>query len=232
MDRNSKRAAVLASAFAASIPVLLGYVTIGIAFGLLLVRSGMPWWLAPVMSVVVYAGAAQFMAVGLFAAGTGILEIAALTLFLNARHAVYGLSLLDRFAPFRRHKPYLIYALTDETYGILTTVEPPEGSHKGAFYTAVSALDQSYWVIGSCIGAIVGGLIPFDTTGLDFALTALFIVLLVEQTRSVRQSVPYLVAAFSTAVSLALIGPRNLLIAAIGLSILLILPFKRRLEHA
>ncbi|HET7839316.1 MAG TPA: AzlC family ABC transporter permease [Rectinemataceae bacterium] len=232
MKRNGKPSSVLAAAFAASIPVLLGYVTIGIAFGLLLVRSGLPWWLAPLMSVVIYAGAAQFMAVGLFAAGTGLLEIAALTLFLNARHAVYGLSLLDRFAPFRRHKPYLVYALTDETYGILTTVEPPEGGHRGAFYTAVSALDQSYWVLGTAVGAIVGGLIPFDTTGLDFALTALFIVLLVEQTRTVRQSLPYLVAAFSTAVSLLAIGPKNLLIASICLAILLIFPFRKRLKNA
>ncbi len=232
MNRDAKGPSVLAAAFAASIPVLLGYVTIGIAFGLLLVRSGLPWWLAPVMSVVIYAGAAQFMAVGLFAAGTGILEIAALTLFLNARHAVYGLSMLERYAPFGKHKPYLIYALTDETYGILTTVEAPALAHKGAFYAAVSALNQSYWVLGTALGAIVGGLIPFDTTGLDFALTALFIVLLVEQTRSVRKSLPYLVAAFSTALSLIAIGPKNLLIASIGLSILLILPFKRRLERA
>ncbi len=225
-SRDSRSA--LGPAFAASIPVLLGYVTIGIAFGLLLVKSGQPWWLAPVMSVVVYAGAAQFMAVGLLAAGTGILQIALLTLVINARHMVYGLSLLDRYAPCKRFKAYLIYALTDETYGILTTVEPPPGADRESFYAAVSALDQSYWVAGSIVGAVAGGLIPFDTRGLDFALTALFVVLLVEQLRSVRRPAPYLIAAGATVIAYLVVGPANLLIAAILLSIGGILVFRRR----
>jgi 4-azaleucine resistance transporter AzlC len=220
----------LAAAFKASVPVLLGYIAIGLAFGLLLVKSGQPWWLAPLMSLVVYAGAAQFMAVGLFAAGTSIAEIAVLTLVLNARHMVYGLSLLDRFAGSRRFKAYLIFALTDETYAILTTVAPPEGTESGQFYTAVSALDQSYWVLGSTVGALIGGILPFDTKGIDFALTALFIVLLVEQMRSVRRAAPYLVATLATGAALLLVGPANLLVVAILASIAGILPFKKALS--
>jgi 4-azaleucine resistance transporter AzlC len=217
------------AAFRASIPVLLGYVTIGIAFGLLFVRSGQPWWLATVMSALVFAGAAQFMAVGLLAAGTGIAQIAALTFILNARHMVYGLSLLDRYAPCRRFKAYLVFALTDETYGILTTVEPPEGADREAFYAAVSALDQSYWVIGSTLGALVGGLIPFDARGVDFALTALFIVLLVEQLRSVRRAAPYLVATAASGFALLVASPSNFLLVAIAAAIVGILPFRKAL---
>jgi 4-azaleucine resistance transporter AzlC len=217
------------------VPVLLGYIAIGLAFGLLFVKSGQPWWLATVMSLIVYAGAAQFMAVGLIASGTGIAEIAVLTLVVNARHMVYGLSLLDRFGACRRFKAYLVFALTDETYGILTTVEPPGGEaassdEREAFYATVSALDQSYWVIGSTLGALIGGLIPFDTKGIDFALTALFIVLLVEQMRTVRHPVPYLVAAAATAAAFLLVGPANLLIVAILISIAGILPFKKALS--
>jgi 4-azaleucine resistance transporter AzlC len=226
----------LKAAFPASIPVLLGYMTIGIAFGLLLARSGLPWWLAAVMSVFVYAGAAQFMAIGLLTSGTGIIEIALLTLVINARHMVYGLSLLDRFAACRRFKAYLVFALTDETYGLLTTVHPPAETEspetREAFYVAISALDQSYWVTGSVLGALGGSLIPFDTNGLDFALTALFVVLLVEQMRTVRKPLPYLIAAFSTGLSLVVIGPGNLLIAAIGLSLAGLLAFRRRLSRA
>jgi 4-azaleucine resistance transporter AzlC len=217
-------------AFAASFPVLLGYVTIGVAFGLLLVKSGQSWWLAPIMSVFVYAGASQFMAVGLLASGTGIAQIAVLTLVINARHMVYGLSLLDRFEPCKRFKAYLVFALTDETYGILTTVRPPEGVDKESFYAAVSALDQSYWVIGSTVGALVGGLIPFDSRGIEFALTALFIVLLVEQIRAVRKAAPYLVATAASGLALLIVGPANFLIAAICASILGILPFKKALS--
>jgi 4-azaleucine resistance transporter AzlC len=219
------------AAFVASVPVLLGYMTIGIAFGLLFVKSGQPWWLATVMSLIVFAGAAQFMAVGLLAAGTGIAEIAVLTLAINARHMVYGLSLLDRFAPCKRFKAYLVFALTDETYGILTTVQPPEGADPEAFYAAVSALDQSYWVIGSTLGALVGGLLPFDTKGIDFALTALFIVLLVEQSRAVRKAAPYLVATIASGAALLLVGPANFLVVAILASIVGILPFRKALSR-
>jgi len=223
----------LKPAFAASVPVLLGYITIGIAFGLLLVKSGQPWWIATVMSLFVYAGAAQFMAVGLLASGTGIAQMAVLTLVINARHMVYGLSLLDRFAPCKRFKAYLVFALTDETYGILTTVAPPAGASsdrdRESFYAAVSALDQAYWVIGSTIGALIGGIIPFDTKGVDFALTALFIVLLVEQMRAVRKAAPYLVATVATGGALLLVGPANFLVVAILAAIVGILPFRKTL---
>lgn len=229
MDRNGGRSA-LVPAFAASVPVLLGYITIGIAFGLLLVKSGQPWWIAPIMSLIVFAGAAQFMAVGLLAAGTSIAEIALLTFVLNARHMVYGLSLLDRFGACRRFKAYLVFALTDETYGILTTVSPPAGIDRESFYAAVSALDQSYWVIGSTVGALIGGIIPFDSKGIEFALTALFIVLLVEQMRSVRKAAPYLVATLASGAALLIVGPANFLIAAILASIVGILPFRKVLS--
>jgi len=225
-----KNGSALRAAFKASVPVLLGYVTIGIAFGLLLVKSGQPWWLAAVMSCIVFAGAAQFMAVGLLAAGTSIAEIAVLTFVINARHMVYGLSLLDRYEGCRRFKAYLVFALTDETYGILTTVPPPGDADPEAFYACVSALDQSYWVIGSTLGALAGGLIPFDTKGVDFALTALFIVLLVEQVKTVRRSAPYLVATAASGLALLLAGPGNFLIVAILAAIAGILPFRKALS--
>ena len=225
-----KNGSALRAAFKASVPVLLGYVTIGVAFGLLLVKSGQPWWIASIMSLVVFAGAAQFMAVGLLAAGTSIAEIAVLTFVINARHMVYGLSLLDRFGACRRFKAYLVFALTDETYGILTTVEPPDGVDRESFYAAVSALDQSYWVIGSTLGALIGGVLPFDTRGIEFALTALFIVLLVEQMRAVRRAAPYLVATVASGAALFLVGPANFLIAAILASIAGILPFRKALS--
>jgi 4-azaleucine resistance transporter AzlC len=220
---SANRSRAFRAAFEASVPVLLGYLAIGLAFGILFAKAGFAWWLAPVMSALVYAGAAQYMAVGLLQAGTGIAEIALLTLVVNARHMVYGLSLLERFKDATRFKPYLVFALTDETYGILTTVAPPSGStarEREDFYLALSLLDQSYWVLGSAIGAVAGGLMSFDSRGLDFALTALFVVLLVEQTRTVRRPGPYLVAAAGAAHAFLAPGPAHLhlvsVIAAIG----------------
>ncbi len=164
-----------------TIPVFLGYISCGIAFGLITINAGYPWWLAPAMGILIFAGAGQFLAVPLFAAGTPVLAILATELLLNIRHIVYGLPLINQFKDCRRTKPYLIYALTDETFSILTTTRVSVGVKAEDYYFAVSILDQSYWVGGSLIGGLAGAMIRFDMTGVDFALTALFAVLSIEQ---------------------------------------------------
>lgn len=164
-----------------TIPVFLGYISCGIAFGLITINAGYPWWLAPVTGILIFAGAGQFLAVPLFAAGTPIPVILVTELLLNIRHIVYGLPLINQFKECKRFKPYLIYALTDETFSLLTTTTVPPDIPAEDYYFAVSILDQSYWVGGSLIGALVGAMIPFDMTGVDFALTALFAVLSIDQ---------------------------------------------------
>lgn len=164
-----------------TIPVFLGYISCGIAFGLVTVNAGYPWWLAPAMGILIFAGAGQFLAIPLFAAGTPVLAILATELLLNIRHIVYGLPLINQFKGCKRTKPYLIYALTDETFSLLTTTEVPAGVLAEDYYFMVSLLDQTYWVGGSLIGGLAGAIIPFDMTGVDFALTALFAVLTIDQ---------------------------------------------------
>ena len=220
---------VLPPAIRASVPVLLGYVTLGIAFGLTLVAAGLPWWLSPVMAIFIYAGAAQFMAIGLMQRGASPLEIALLTLLMNGRHAVYGLSMLGPFSKSGSWKPYLVFGLTDETYGLLTTVKPPPSVDETKFYAAITALNQSYWVTGCLIGAIVGSALALDTTGLDFALTALFIVLLVEQVRAVRRLEPYAAAVAACAVAL-FVSPRNFLLIALALATGVLALLRGRIE--
>ena len=164
-----------------TIPVFLGYISCGIAFGLITINAGYPWWLAPATGILIFAGAGQFLAIPLFAASTPIPVILVTELLLNIRHIVYGLPLINQFNGCKRHKSYLIYALTDETFSILTTTNVPPDIPVEDYYFAVSILDQSYWVGGSLIGALVGTMIPFDMTGVDFALTALFAVLSIDQ---------------------------------------------------
>lgn len=164
-----------------TIPVFLGYITCGIAFGLVTVNAGYPWWLAPLTGLLIFAGAGQFLAISLFSAGTPLPVILVTELLLNIRHIVYGLPLINQFKNCRRYKPYLIYALTDETFSILTTTNIPPDIPAQDYYFAVSLLDQIYWVGGSLIGALAGAMIPFDMTGVDFALTALFAVLTIDQ---------------------------------------------------
>lgn len=171
------------SALKASIPVFLGYIVCGIAFGLVVVDAGYPWWIALFMSVFIFAGAAQFAAIPLFLANTPLPIIVATELLLNIRHIVYGLPLIQQFKQCKKVRPYLIFALSDETFSLLTTVPVPEGESIGGFFGTIAALDQSYWVTGTIIGALIGTLIPFDFSGVDFSLTALFAVLTVEQVR-------------------------------------------------
>ena len=178
---QTKNSNTFFKAFKITLPVLFGYLAIGIAFGLVLIEKGYPWWLAPLMSIVIFAGAGQFVAVPLFAANTPISAILVTELLLNISKIVYGLSLINKFNKCGKYKPYLIFALTDETYSLLTTTEIPEDADTGKFCFTIAALDQSYWVFGSILGTLIGSVIPFSLTGVDFALTALFIVLFIDQ---------------------------------------------------
>ncbi len=206
----------LRSVFSITTPVLFGYVAIGIPFGLMLVKAGYPWWLSPVMSILMYAGAGQYVAVGLFAAKVPLPAMAATMLMVNIRHIVYGLSLMEKFKTVGRWKPYLVFALTDETYALLTGVTPPPSVNPGSFYGSIALLNQLYWISGSLIGSLAGSLIPFSFTGVDFALTALFTVLLMDQLRRGGNSIPALIGGLSAVVALIVAGPGNMLIAALA----------------
>jgi 4-azaleucine resistance transporter AzlC len=218
-------------AFVATIPVLLGYCAIGLAFGLLLVKGGYPWLIAPLMSTLIYAGALQYIALPMFAQNLSLAEIAIVTLLVNSRHIVYGLSLLEKFRSTKPYTWYMIFALTDETYSLLTSIRLPDDANERKFYFYVSLLDQGYWVIGSTVGALIGTSIHFNTKGLDFALTALFVVLLIEQIKICNSNIPFVIAAVSSACVLLIFGPQNMLILAIIFSIVLLFVARRKLNH-
>jgi len=187
-----------------TIPVLFGYLAIGIPFGLMIVNAGYPVWIAPIMSITMYAGAGQYVAVGLFASGTPLRAIAITELLVNIRHIVYGLSLITRFKNVGAWKPYLIFALTDETYSLLTNCTVPKGANAGAFYGTIALLDHLYWILGGVIGAVAGQFIPFSLAGVDFALTALFMVLLIEQLAKSRDATPPLIGALAALAAIVL----------------------------
>jgi 4-azaleucine resistance transporter AzlC len=199
--------------------VLLGYLAIGIAFGLLMADAGYSWRLTLAMSVVMYAGAGQYIAVGLFAAGTGLWEAALVQLVVNARHIAYGFSMLKRFQNLGPLRYYLIFGLTDETFALLSSLPDPgedRGNEQGRFMGWVTLLDQCYWVSGSLIGAAAGSLIPFSTEGIGFALTALFVVLLIEQILRIRRPGIFVVSAISAVLGVILLPSRVSLLAALA----------------
>jgi 4-azaleucine resistance transporter AzlC len=219
------------AAFRVTIPVLLGYLAIGMAFGLMMVSAGYHWALTPLMSILIYAGAGQYIAVSLFVQNASLAEIAIVTLLVNARHVVYGLSLLEKFKNTRPYTWYMIFALTDETYALQTSVKVPPHVDRAKFYFYISLLDHIYWIVGSILGAIVGSIIHFNTTGLGFALTALFVVLMIEQIRSCDSKIPFFIATLSAISVLFLFGKQHMLILSVVTSIILLFALRRRLPR-
>jgi 4-azaleucine resistance transporter AzlC len=179
-------------------PVFFGYIAIGIPFGLMLVAKGYSFWFSPLMSIVMYAGAGQYMAVGLFASGAPLSVIISAMLLINIKHVVYGISLIEPFKHTGRWKPYLIFALTDETYALMTTLSVPPGMSAGAFYGRIALLDHLYWIAGSVIGAAAGAMLNVSLEGIDFALTSLFAVLLLEQILKTRRALPVVIGVICT----------------------------------
>jgi 4-azaleucine resistance transporter AzlC len=211
------------TAFKTTLPVLFGYLPLGMAFGILFNELGFHWGYAALMSMLIYAGAGQFMAVGLLASHAGLVEVAITTLLLNSRHLFYGISLIDKFNACWWRKFYLIFGLTDETYSLLTGTSAPKDKKEIDFYLLITVLNHSYWVIGSILGAILGANLSVNTTGLEFTLPALFMVLAIEQYKVVRESRPFVMATIVGLMSIWLFSRDNMLLMSILLSIILLL---------
>lgn len=182
------------STLSMSLPVAMGYVPLGMVFGFLFVQAGGAWYLALAASLLVYAGASQFAMIPMLAAGLPVASLALAALVINLRHAFYGLSLLNDQPSNRLARLYLIFALTDETYSVVTTLSPRPKPEQMAW---LAGINQCWWVLGTLLGAWLGAELPVSLTGLDFALAALFAVLAVEQWRATRAWLPLLVAPAS-----------------------------------
>lgn len=204
------------SALSLSIPVAMGYVPLGSVFGFLLVQAGAVWWLAPLMSIFVFAGSAQFMAVPLLAAGAPLGTLALATFIINLRHVFYGLSLLHRLPQGRCARAYLVWTLTDENYSLFTTLP---GGTPAAQMLRIGALNHFWWVLGTLIGALIGAQVSHALAGIDFSLAALFAVLTVEQWRANKQFTPIAIALAAYALACWLV-PGQALLASIALSLL------------
>jgi len=211
----SDRAPAQFSVLALTAPVAMGYIPLGAVFGFLFVQAGGDWWLAMVASLLVYAGASQFMMIPMLAAGLPLGTIALATLIVNSRHVFYGLSLMNRLPASWSLRWYMVFALTDETYSLLTTLPGATSPRQMAL---LAALNHSWWVLGSVAGAAIGAQAHIALAGLDFVLAALFAVLTVEQWRSRKSSVPLWVALAAYALAYPL-AARHALVISIALSI-------------
>lgn len=224
MDKNTLRAA-----FPHTIPVLTGYLFLGVAYGILMASSGYPAWLAVLMSVAVYAGSMQFAAVPLLAVPDPLGALL-LALLVNARHVFYGISMMNQYRDAGRCRPYLIFALTDETFSVNVSAKVPAGMEPARFYTAVSALDQFYWVAATALGCALGAAASFDTKGISFVMTALFTAIFTGQWLDAKEHRPALVGVGASAACLVLFGPSGFILPAMAAIVGILLLLRPTLE--
>ena len=214
------------AAFIKSLPVMGGYLILGTGFGILAWNNGygLPWAFA--MSLLMFAGSMQFVGVGLLAGGASVLTVILTTVMVNARHLFYSISMFGHYKNSGRYKPYLIFALTDETYSLLCDGQVPEGMDPDRFRFLVSLFNHSYWVLGSVLGSLAGGVLPVSAAGIEFSMTALFIASFTEQWITEKNHMPALTGLLGTLLCLLVFGPEGFLIPAMCLITLLLTLFR------
>lgn len=229
-SENGSFIKALRAAFPYTIPVLTGYLFIGMAFGVMIQEKGYNFLWAMLMSLLIYAGSGQYIAVNFFAPGVSLLQIIFMEFMLNIRHIFYGLSLLERFGKMGKKRLYMIFSLTDETYSLFFITKVPPEVPEDKFLFAIALLDQSYWIIGSGIGALLGNVLPFDTTGIDFAMTALFVVIMVEQWMEEKNRKSVVIGLLCGLLCLILFGAENFILPTMICIMLILLSGRRVLE--
>ncbi|MCI5795965.1 MAG: AzlC family ABC transporter permease [Ruminococcus sp.] len=212
-----KHKKALRAAFPVTLPILAGFLFLGTAYGILMVTSGFSPILAILMSLLVFAGSMQYVAVNLLLGAFNPLSAFLLAFTVNARHLFYGISMLDRLKKTGRAKPIIIFTMCDETFSVLCGTTPPDDVDDTLFMLFVSLLDYFYWAAGTALGALAGSFITFNTEGLDFALTALFIVIFVNQWKESKNHIPTLLGLFASIICLIVFGSQNFLIPSMVL---------------
>ena len=206
---------VFKPALAATLPVMAGYLILGFGFGIIIKANGYSTALAAAMSIFIYAGSMQYVAIGLMTGGASLITTALTTLMVNIRHLFYGVSMLEKYQNTGKAKPYLIFALTDETYSLVCGELPGLAPEDRTNYELlVSLLNHLYWIVGSIAGAVAGSLIRFNSQGIDFALTALFLTVFTDQWLTAKKHGPALIGLGASVASLLIFGKDNFLIPA------------------
>ncbi len=213
-----------------TIPILIGYFPLAIAFGILMEKAGYNFLWSGLTSLLVYAGSLQMLMVSFFAENTPFAAIAVTALLLNSRHIFYGISFIEKFKSYGAEKYFLIYGMSDESYSLLCSYEEKEGVSEKAVHIFSTALIIFYWTAFSMLGGVIGSLLTFSTEGIDFALTALFTVILVERIKSAETLIPAGVSLVSSLSCLLILGRDNFLLPSLIITVILLVVFKGRIE--
>ena len=220
----------LKAAFPLTFPVMAGYLFLGFGFGILLESKGYSFIWSFFMAVIIYAGSMQYAAIDLLTGGASLITTAIMTVAIQVRHLFYGLSLIEKYKHTGKKKIFMIFELTDETYSLVASATPPTDIDSSWFYFFISILNHLYWIIGCTLGAIFGSLLTFNTTGIDFVMTALFIVIFINQWLDTKEHRPALIGVACTLVCLILFGANHFIIPSMILILGLLSIFKSTLE--
>ncbi|MCR5357055.1 MAG: AzlC family ABC transporter permease [Lachnospiraceae bacterium] len=221
---------MISKAFYRSLPVMAGYIVLGIGFGILLRNAGFGVLWAFAMSVFIYAGSMQYVGIGLLTGGASVITTIITTIMVNARHLFYSISMIDKYKNSGRYKPYLIFALTDETYSLLCDDKGPSADTIDRYRFYVSLFNHCYWITGSVIGSLLGAVLPFSTRGIEFSMTALFIASFTEQWITSKDHIPALTGLISTVFCLIVFGADRFLIPSMLLITLILTIIRKREE--
>lgn len=213
-----------------SFPIFISFVPVALAYGVLMESAGYNFVWTGACSLFVLAGSLQYLMVSFFAGGVSLATVAVMALMVNSRHIFYGLSFIEKFRSFGLWKYFLIFSLTDENYSLHCSHNFPDDINEKWAYVVTAALPWLYWVVLSIAGALIGTLIPFDTTGINFALTALFIVILIEQMKGADNRLPAFLAFASSIVCLFFFGPSNFILPSLLITVALLTILRARIE--
>ena len=222
----------LKAAFPKTIPVMTGYLFLGIAYGIYMNVSGFPFWYPMLTAVAIYGGSLEFLVVSMLLTPFAPLQTFLMALLIQARHLFYGIAMLDRYKGLGRKRVYLIFGLSDETFSLAYATPVPQGVDRGWVLFFITLLDQCYWIIGASLGGLLGSLLAFNTQGLDFVMTAMFTVILVDQLKKEKKPYTELIGLGCTVACLLLFGPDGFLLPAMGSILLLLTIFRKPIEKA
>jgi len=216
----------LRAAFPHTIPILTGFGFLGFAYGVYMRVSGFSFWYPMLMSMTVFGGSLEFVAVSMLLAPFAPVQTFVMALLIQARHIFYGIAMLDKYRDVGPKRLYMIFGLCDETFSINCTARIPEGVDRGWFMFFVTLLDHAYWVASATLGGLAGALFTFDTAGLDFVMTSMFVVIFLEQWLKERRHASALIGLGASAACLALFGPDRFLVPAMLVILALLTAFR------
>lgn len=228
---KSKNIEALKAAFPHTLPILAGFLFLGISYGIIMNINGFSFLYPFFMAIVIFGGSLEFVAASMLLGKFAPLETLMITLMIQLRHIFYGVSMLEKYQGCGKFKPYLIYGMCDETFSINYTSDIPEGVEKGRFMFFVTLLNQIYWVSGALIGGIAGSYISFNTKGLDFVMTAMFVVIFIEQWQKEDCKIPGIIGVAATAVCLIIFGSTSFMLPSLASILLLLTAFKKPIER-